>query len=67
MVRPVSFRVRPIQNGSVSQDGIEVVWYSWDDGDNSTWEGETWAQNYNTGEGVTWDGQIPLNSDHFWG
>lgn len=45
-----------VQN--IYTDEGEVVFSSWTDGDNQTWEGEMWAINYSTGGEVLQEGQI---------
>ena len=41
--------ILPAQTTTIDTDEGEVVFWSWDDGDPLTWEGEMWAQRYSDG------------------
>jgi len=52
---------------SWSGDEGEIDFWSWDDGDNGTWEGVLYAENYDTGVAVTFDLQINIEVDgNYW-
>lgn len=42
------------------------VWSAWDDGDDSTWEGGSYFENYDTGQWASVDKQMNITTDHPW-
>lgn len=44
----------------------EVVFWSWDDGDDGTWEGTTYVTKYATGEWATHDSQLNIETTNYW-
>ena len=53
-------------SGESNSDG-EILFWSWDDGDDATWEGTIYMEMYSNGAASTWDGQINAsNSQHDW-
>lgn len=55
------------QTSSEANSDGEIVFWSWDDGDNSTWEGTIYVEIYSDGAASTWDGQIyDETEDHPW-
>jgi hypothetical protein len=51
--------IAPVQ--SYSNDDGEIVFYSWDDGDDGTWEGQVYVENYATGASILVNGQILIS------
>lgn len=49
--------LEPVSDSYANSDG-EVIFWSWDDGDNSTWEGTMYVGNYQNGGYTYIDGQI---------
>jgi hypothetical protein len=55
---------------TISNSAGEVMISSWDDSDDSTWEGVIYAENYATGEWATFAGQIDISTAEYsanWG
>jgi len=48
---------------SASDDSGEVVLWSWDDGNNATWEGVLYFEDYTTGANFTGNAQIDISGD----
>jgi hypothetical protein len=44
----------------ISNEEGEIVFWSWNDGDDSTWEGITYVAKYTTGQWATYDSQISI-------
>lgn len=55
----VSGRIAPTTSGASSEG--EIVLVSWDDGDDTTWEGTTYAENYSTGSWRSWESQADIS------
>lgn len=53
-------KVRPAQ--TYSDGDTEIVFWSWDDGDDSTWEGEIYMENHTAGISLLLDGQIAVGN-----
>lgn len=49
--------IHPAYDYASSEDG-EIIFWSWDDGDDSTWEGNVYIEKYSTGGYVSLDGQV---------
>lgn len=47
---------------SVSTGAGEVLFWTWDDGDDNTWEGVVYVERYSDGMYVTWDMQLDISS-----
>lgn len=47
---------------TVSNSSGEVIIPSWDDGDDSTWEGVIYVEDYSTGEWATYAGQLDIST-----
>lgn len=57
----------PAQNYSEQNRDGEIVFWSWSDGNNATWEGEIYVEVYSTGWAATYEGQIDAStSQHPW-
>jgi hypothetical protein len=52
--------VAPAQDAYSDSTG-EIVFWSWDDGDDSTWEGTIYVEDYATGAYSIWDAQIDIS------
>ncbi|HYR29460.1 MAG TPA: hypothetical protein VEU30_13400 [Thermoanaerobaculia bacterium] len=50
---------------SVSDAGGEMVFWAWDDGDDSTWEGVIYVEDFATGATATWNAQLDVSTDAF--
>lgn len=56
-----------IQNYMEQNADGEIVYSSWTDGDDRTWEGTIYVEIYSDGAASTWDGQIDASTDdHPW-
>lgn len=56
-----------VQDYSESNSDGEIVFWSWTDGDDDTWEGSIYVTIYSNGAETTWDGQIyDATEDHPW-
>jgi hypothetical protein len=55
----------PAQTSSEQNSDGEIVFWSWDDGNNGTWEGEIYIEIYSTGAASTWEGQIDDSTDQY--
>jgi len=53
-------KVRPAQ--TYTDGDTEIVFWSWDDGDDSTWEGEIYMENHTSGVSLLLDGQIAIGN-----
>lgn len=59
--------VVPAQDYSESNEDGEILFWSWDDGDDATWEGSIYIEIYSDGAASTWEGQIDAsNEEHNW-
>lgn len=57
----------PVQDYSETNEDGEIAFWSWDDGDDGTWEGTIYVEVYSTGDASTWEGQIDATTeDHDW-
>lgn len=55
------------QDYSESNAEGEILFWSWSDGDDTTWEGEIYVEVYSTNDASAWEGQIDAsNEDHEW-
>ncbi|HEX8619367.1 MAG TPA: hypothetical protein VF911_17425 [Thermoanaerobaculia bacterium] len=63
VVRSTDPSVAPAQTTVESSAG-EIVFWSWTDGDDATWEGSMYATKYSTGEEVIHDSQLDTSSNH---
>ncbi|HYH05529.1 MAG TPA: hypothetical protein VEK11_00580 [Thermoanaerobaculia bacterium] len=53
----------PVQPAQTFSDGdTEIIFWSWDDGDNATWEGQIYIHNYANGGELLLDGQFQTDS-----
>lgn len=56
-----------LQNYSEQNGDGEIVFWSWTDGNDSTWEGSIYVEIYDDGAASTWDGQIDASTEaHPW-
>jgi hypothetical protein len=63
-IMPVSLKLTPTgQTTEVSDGVVDLIWTSWDTGDNSTWTGVTEASNYEDNLWGTFTGQHDLTSE----
>lgn len=57
----------PAQTHSEQNGDGEIIFWSWDDGQNATWEGAIYVEIYSTGSATTWEGQIDASTtEHPW-
>lgn len=49
--------IQPVEDYASTEDG-EIIFWSWDDGDDTTWEGSVYIEKYDTGGYVMLDGQL---------
>jgi hypothetical protein len=54
----------PASTSETSPDG-EIVFWSWDDGDNGTWEGAIYVEVYADGAASTWEGQLDTSTQDY--
>jgi hypothetical protein len=57
VIRSIHTGIVPTQSSVETSEG-EIVFWSWTDGDPSTWEGSMYATKYATGQETVYDGQI---------
>jgi hypothetical protein len=50
-------------NGDEPINGLGI-WSAWDDGDNSTWEGNAYFENYDSGQWYSLDNQLDVSSEY---
>lgn len=62
---PPSKRIRPVQETFVDEGG-EVVYWTWSDGIDGTWEGVIYVEDYTTGATATWSTQIDVTTAQFY-
>lgn len=56
-----------VQDHSEQNADGEILFWSWTDGDDSTWEGSIYVEIYSNGAASLWDGQIDAStSEHAW-
>lgn len=55
------------RSDSASDADGEVIFSSWDDGDDSTWEGTIYTVDYSDGSWSTWEGQANIASADYYG
>ncbi|MGH2627716.1 MAG: hypothetical protein ACRDHY_13820 [Anaerolineales bacterium] len=58
---PSGTQVVPAQTHSEQNGEGEIVFWSWSDGNDNTWEGTIYYEVYDTGTAATWDGQIDVS------
>lgn len=59
--------ILPAQTHSEQNSDGEIVFWSWDDGQNATWEGAIYIEAYASGVAATWEGQIDASTaQHPW-
>lgn len=51
---------------SYSDGAAEMVFWSWDDGNNANWEGVVYVQDYATGASATYSTQIDVSTEDFY-
>jgi hypothetical protein len=56
--------VSPASLSDTSPDG-EIVFWSWDDGDDGTWEGAIYVEVYSSGAASTWEGQLDVSTQDY--
>jgi hypothetical protein len=61
VIRSIVDELVPIQ--TVESSAGEIVFWSWDDADTSTWEGTMYATKYATGEEAVNDGQVDVHTN----
>ncbi|MGD2113917.1 MAG: hypothetical protein PVG07_02620 [Acidobacteriota bacterium] len=60
-------RAVPTQDYSEENSDGEIVFWSWDDGNDATWEGSIYVEVYSSGDASTWEGQIDASDEtHEW-
>lgn len=58
-------QILPAQNHSEENGDGEIVFWSWSDGNDNTWEGSIYYEVYATGVAATWEGQIDLSTEEY--
>jgi hypothetical protein len=54
--------IAPVEDSFSNQEG-EIVFWSWDDGANETWEGVIYVEDYVTGAFATWESQLDISTE----
>lgn len=56
-------KIKSSDTTTITTDEGEVVFWSWDDGNADTWEGEVWAENYGNGAKQLQETQVDIETD----
>jgi len=54
----------PVQSYSEQSSEGEIIFWSWDDGNDATWEGIIYVEVYATNEASTWEGQLDASDSN---
>lgn len=57
---PYDDAVRPVPAATYSNSSGEAIFVSWDDGDDTTWEGTTYTERYSDGSWASWESQANI-------
>lgn len=66
---PEGFRPQPglrLAADSFSESEGEIIFWSWDDGNDATWEGMAYVERYSDGAYVNYDAQADISTDDSW-
>ena len=63
---PSSNDLQPRSDSFSDADG-EVIFTSWNDGDDATWEGTIYSEDYSTGNWQTWERQGNISTPNYFG
>ncbi len=58
-------QVVPTQDYGESNADGEILFWSWNDGNDATWEGTIYMDVYSAGAAATWDGQIDTSTEEY--